>query len=118
MTETETTQLTALAPLAGVPSAPLSLTPGGGKSRKPIAQANIQLELPEYDPKKLPERAEEFAEFLLLTGQSHVNVATKCSFLKRSCKKKIFAKTGEADCESLFHLGRGSPKTGENFPGL
>ena len=36
--------------------------------------------------------AEEFAEFLLLTGQSHVDVATKCSLLKRSCKKKCLQK--------------------------
>ena len=46
----------------------------------------MQLELPEFDPKILPEWAEEFAEFLLLTGQSHVDVATKCSLLKHSCK--------------------------------
>ena len=49
-------------------------------------------ELPEFDPKNLPEWAEEFAEFLLLTGQSHVDVATKCSLLKRSCKKKFLQK--------------------------
>ena len=51
---------------------------------RPIAQANIQLELPEFDPNNLPEWAEEFAEFVLLTGQSHVDVASKCSLLKRS----------------------------------
>ena len=28
----------------------------------------------------------------LLTGQSHVDVATKCSLLKRSCKKKLLQK--------------------------
>ena len=28
----------------------------------------------------------------MLTGQSHVDVATKCSLLKRSCKKKFFQK--------------------------
>ena len=56
---------------------------------RPIAQGNNHLELPEFDPKNLPEWAEEFAEFLLLTGQSHVDVATKCSSLKRSCKKKL-----------------------------
>ena len=83
VTETEKRGLSALAPLAGVPPPPSGLTPGGGKSGRPIAQANIQLELPEFDPKNLPERAEEFAEFLLLTGQSHVDVATKCSLLKR-----------------------------------
>ena len=92
MTETEKKGLTALAPLAGVPPPPSRLTPGGGKSGKPIAQANIQLELPESAPKNLPERAEEFAEFLLHTGQSHVDVATKCSLLKRSCKKEFLQK--------------------------
>ena len=86
VTETEKRGLSALAPLAGVPPPPSGLTPGGGKSGRPIAQANIQLELPEFDPKNLPRWAEEFAEFLLLTGQSHVDVATKCSLLKRSCK--------------------------------
>ena len=92
VTKTEIRGLSALAPPAGVPPLPSGLTPGGGKSGRPIAQANIQLELPEFDPKNLPEWAEEFAEFLLLTGQSHVDVATKCSLLKRSCKKKFLQK--------------------------
>ena len=92
MTETEKRGLSALAPLAGVPPPPLGLTPGGAKSGRPIARANIQLELPEFDPKNLPKWAEEFAEFLLLTGQSHVDVATKYSLLKRSCKKKFLQK--------------------------
>ena len=92
LTETEKKGLTALAPLAGVPSPPSGLIPGGGKSSKPIAQANIQLELPEFDPKNLPEWAEKFAEFLLFTGQSHVHVATKCSLFKRSCKRKFLQK--------------------------
>ena len=92
MTETEKKGLRALAPLAGVPSPPSGLTPGVGKSGNPIAQANIQLELPECDPKNLPEWAEEFAQFLLLTGRSHLDVATKCSLLKRSCKQKILPK--------------------------
>ena len=90
VTEIEKRGLSALAPLAGV--SPSGLTPGGGKTGRPIAQANIQLELPEFDPKNLPEGAEEFAEFLLLTGQSHVDVATRCSLLKRSCKKKFLQK--------------------------
>ena len=88
VTETEKRGLSALAPLAGVSPSPSGLPPGGGKMGRPIAQANIQLELPEFDPKNLPESAEECAEFLLLTGQSHVDVATKCSLLKRSGKKK------------------------------
>ena len=59
---------------------------------RPIAKANIQLELPEFDPKNLPEWAEEFAEFLFLTGQSHVDMATKCSLLKPSPKKNFLKK--------------------------
>ena len=92
VTETEKRGLSALAPLARVSPSPSGLTPGGGKMGRPIAGANIQLELPEFDPKNLPEWAEEFSEFLLLTRQSHVDVATKCSVLKRSCKKKFLQK--------------------------
>ena len=92
VTETEERGLSALALLAGVSPSPSGLTPGGGKMGRPIVQANIQRELPEFDPKNLPEWAEEFAEFLLLTGQSHVDVATKCSLLKSSCKKKFLQK--------------------------
>ena len=87
VTEIEKRGLSAPAPLAGV--LPSGLTPGGGKTGRPIAQENIQLELPEFDPKNLPKWAEEFAEFLLLTGQSHVDVATKCSLLKRPCKRNF-----------------------------
>ena len=92
VTEAEKRGLSALAPLAGVSPPPSGLAPGGGKIGRPIAQANIQLELPEFALKNLPEWAEEFAEFVLLTGQSHVDVATKCSLLKRSCKKKVLQK--------------------------
>ena len=92
VTETEKRGLSTLAPLAGVSPPPSGLSPGGGKSGRPIAQANIQLEWPEFDPKNLPEWAEEVVEFLLLTGQSHVDVATKCSLLKRSCKEKFLQK--------------------------
>ena len=92
VTETEKRGLSVLAPLAGVSPSPSGLTPGAGKMGRPIAQANIQLEQPVFDPKILPEWAEEFAEFLLLTGQSHVDVATKCSLLKRSCKNKFLQK--------------------------
>ena len=58
VTETEKKGLTALAPLASIPISPTGLTPGGGKSGKPIAHANIQLELPEFEPKNQPECAE------------------------------------------------------------
>ena len=67
-------------------------TAGAGPGRDLLAGANIQLELPEFDPKNLPEWADELAEFLLLTGQSHVDVATKYSLLKRAGKKKFLQK--------------------------
>ena len=53
---------------------------------------NNQLELPDFEPNNLPDSIEELPEFLLLTGESHVDVATKCSLLKRSCKKKFLQK--------------------------
>ena len=92
MTEGEKRELTALAPLAGKlppPSDPIS---GGGKSGKPIAQANMKLELPQFLPKNLAKWAEAFAEFLLLTGQFHVDVTTKCLRQKRSGKRKFLQK--------------------------
>ena len=63
---------------------------GGWADRLP--RSNIQLDLPEFDPKNLPEWAEEFGEFLLLTGQFHVDVTTKCSLLERSCKRTFLQK--------------------------
>ena len=110
VTETEKRGLSALAPLAGVSPPPSGLNPGGGKSGRPIAQANIRLELPEFDPKNLPERAAEFAEFLLLTGQSHVDVATKCSLLKPLQKKvKQIVKTCSTWAEVLQRLEKTFP---------
>ena len=62
VTETEKRGPTALAPLASRPTPPSDPTSGGGKSGKSIAQANIQLDLPEFDPTNLPRWAEEFSE--------------------------------------------------------
>ena len=56
---------------------------------KGIATANLQIELPQFDPKNVPEWAEEVSEFLLLTGQQHADVQTKCTLIKKSCKKKF-----------------------------
>ena len=85
--------LAALAPFATVYPSP----PSGGKDdtrvpgrgTKGIATANLQIELPEFDPKNLPKWAEEFPKFLLLTGQQHADVRTKCTLIKKSCKKKF-----------------------------
>ena len=63
VTETEKRGLSALAPLAGVSPPPSGLTPGGGKMGRPIAQANIQLELPEFDPKNLPKWQKNLLSF-------------------------------------------------------
>ena len=92
VTETDKRGLSALAPHPGVSPPPSGPTPGDVKMGSPVAQANIQLELPEFDPKNLFEWAEEFSEFLLLTGQSHVDVAIKCFLLKCSCKKQVLQK--------------------------
>ena len=116
VTKTEKRGLSALGPLARV--SPSGLTPGGGKMGRPIAQANIQLELPEFDPKNLPEWAEEFAELLLLTGQSHVVVATKCSLLKGSCKKNFLQKQVKQIVKTCSTWPRGTPEVGENVPSL
>ena len=85
--------LSALASLATVHPSPLSGGTGDagvpGRGTKGIATANFQIELPEFDPKNLPEWAEEFSEFLLLTGQQHADVRTKCTLIKKSCKTKF-----------------------------
>ena len=85
--------LSALAPLATVHPSPLS---GGtrdtgvpGRGTKAIATANLQMELHEFNPKNLLEWAEDFSEFLLLTGQQHADVRAKCTLIKRSCKRKF-----------------------------
>ena len=39
--------------------------------------------------KKLPEWAEEFSEFLLLTGQQHADVRTKCTLIQKLRKEKF-----------------------------
>ena len=79
--------LSALAPLATVHPSPLSGGRGDtgvpGRGTKAIATANLEIELPEFDPKNLPEWAEEFSEFLLLTRQQHADVRTKCRLIKR-----------------------------------
>ena len=85
--------LAALVPLATVYPVPPSGGTGDprvpGRGTKPIAMANLQIELPELNPKKLPEWAEEFSEFLLLTGQQHADVKTKSTLIKKSCKNKF-----------------------------
>ena len=85
--------LVALAPVAAMhPSLPSDGTscPGvPGRGTKTIATTNLQMELLEFDTKNLPEWAEEFSEFLLLMGQQHADVRTKCTLIRDSCKKNF-----------------------------
>ena len=86
--EVEGYGLAALAPLATVYPSPPSGRKGDtgvpGRGMKGIATANLQIELPEFDPKNLPEWAEDVWEFLLLTGHQHADVRTKCTLIKKS----------------------------------
>ena len=83
----------ALAPLATVYRSP---PPGGtgdpgvpGRGTRAIATANLQSELPKFNLKNLPELAQDFSEFLLLTDQQHADVRTKCTLIKTSCRKRF-----------------------------
>ena len=60
---------------------------------------------------------EEFAEFLLLTGQSHVDMATKCSLLKRSCKKKFLQKQVKHTLKTCSTSSEVLQKLEKTFPG-
>ena len=116
MTEAENRELTALAPLAGKLPPPSDPTSGGRKSGKPIALANIQLQLPEFDPRNLPEWAEQFAEFLLLIGLSHVDMATKCLLLKHSCKKNFLQKQGNQIVKTCWTGAQVLQRLEKTFP--
>ena len=87
--------LAALATLATVyPSSPSGGAgdPGvPGRGMKAIATANLQIELPKFDPKNLPEKAEDFSEFLLLTGQQYADVRTECTLIRTSCRGNSFS---------------------------
>ena len=101
--------LAALAPLATVYPSPPSGGKGDtgvpGRGTKGIATANLQIELPEFDPKNLPEWAKEFSEFLLLTGQQHADVRTKCTLIKKSCKKKFLQRQVKSAIRKSFCWG-------------
>ena len=107
--EMEDYGLAALAPLATVypskPSGGKADTGVPGRGTKGIATANLQIELPEFDPENLPEWAEEFSEFLLLTGQRHADVRTKCTLIKRSCKKKVLQRQLKTAISKSSSLG-------------
>ena len=102
--------LAALAPLAITHPSPRPCVTGDtcrlGRGMNAIATANHQIDLSEFDSKMLPERAEEFSEFLLLTVSPHADIRTWCTLMKTSCKKKFLfavnvhfkARTGPKQC--------------------
>ena len=85
--------LAALAPLAitdpSTTTGATRTTGESGRGPKAIGTANSQIAVADFDSKNLPERAKEFSEFLLLTGQQNADVRTKCTLIKASCKRKF-----------------------------
>ena len=118
VTQTEKKGLRALAPLAGVPTPPSDLTPGGGKSGKPICPG----ERPAGVPGVRPEKPARMGTGICRVSFVDLPISCRCGHQMFSfealMQKETFAKTSEADCENLFYMGRGSLKTGESFPGL
>ena len=112
--------LSALAQLAAVH--PLTLSGGTGdrgapdRGTKSIATANLQMELPEFDPKNLPEWAEEFSEFVLLTGQHHADVRIKCTLIKQLCKKKFLQRQVKTAIRRSSNWGYFLKRLGQMYP--
>ena len=94
VTEAKKNELTALATLAGRLRRPSDPTSGGGKSGNPIAQANIQLELPVFDPKTFVRMGRRICRISsayrpLSCGCGHQMFASE-AFIQN----KMFAETG------------------------
>ena len=68
--------------------------PGGRRSQeaKAIATSKIVVNLPEFTGKDLSEFAENFGQFLRLTGQTHASGRVTCDLLLQCCKTKCLEK--------------------------
>ena len=88
--------------------------PGGG--RKAITTENIEFELPELYSIYLPEWAEEFSEFSLLMGQQHAEVQTKCTLIKKSCKKKFLRRQVKTAIRKSSKLGHFLKRLEQIYP--
>ena len=68
--------------------------PEGRRSQeaKAIATSKIVMNLPEYTGKDLSEFAENFGQFLRLTGQTHASGRVKCDHLLQCCNTKYLEK--------------------------
>ena len=116
MTDAEKTGPTALVPVAGKFPPLLDPTWRGGKSGNPTAQANIQLQVPEFDQKNQEGLAEEFVEFFLLNGRYHMDVTTKCSLLKPSSKTQFLQKQVKTDVKICLTWAEVLQRLEKTFP--
>ena len=68
--------------------------PEGRRSQeaKAIATSKIVVNLPEFTGKDLSEFAENFGQFLRMTGQTHASGRVKCDLLLQCCKKNYLEK--------------------------
>ena len=68
--------------------------PEGRRSQgaKAIATSKIVVNLPELTGKDLSQFAENFGQFLRLTGQTHASGRVKCDLLLQCCKTKYLEK--------------------------
>ena len=83
-----------------------------GRGTKAITTARLQVEPPVFDPKNLPQCAEEVLEFSLPTGQQHADVNTKCMVIKKSCKKNFLQRQVKTAISKELQLGRLPQQTG------
>ena len=108
--------LAALAPLATVYPSPPSGGTGDtrvpGRGTKAIATTN----LPEFAPKSLSEWADELSEFLLHTGQQHADARTKCTVIKRSCKKKFLQRQVKTSIRQSSNWGNFLKRPEQMYP--
>ena len=86
-TEMRSYALAALALLATThPSAPAGGMgdPGvASRGTKAIATEHLRINLPDFEPNNLPGLAWEISEWLLLTGEQHADIRTKCALIKK-----------------------------------
>ena len=68
--------------------------PEGRRSQeaKAIATSKIVVNLPEFTAKDLSKFAQNFGQFLRLTGQTHASGRVKCDLLLQCCKTKYLEK--------------------------
>ena len=112
--------LAALAPLATTHPSPCSGPAGDqgvpGRGTKAIATANLQNKLPEFHPKHLSGWAEEFSYFLVITGQQHAAVRTKCTLINESCKKRFLQRQVKTAIRKSSNLGDSLQRLEQMYP--